>query len=153
MGGKRKGRGRHCADAPAPPTTTSSLSLFVNGRAERLRRAETRRLRFYEWGGLRVSLRSRDVRIFMNGVKMGEWESGRERDEGKREAGFLLARAMPGLICMRCRLTRLRFQPFGCDFSHLADGMVGFSVCFNIDPRMYYAIQRIRCQDSDSNIT
>lgn len=50
---------------------------------------------FYEWG------------------KNGERESGSERDEGKREAGFLVTRAMPGLICMSYRLMRLRFQPFG----------------------------------------
>ena len=51
----------------------------MNGREEerkgtalcRLRRAETRRLHFYEWGGLRVLLRRRDVQIFMNGGKMG----------------------------------------------------------------------------------
>lgn len=65
---ERKGRGRHCADA----TAFSPLSLFfVNGRAERLRRAEMPRLHFYEWGGLRALLRRREVQIFMNGVKMG----------------------------------------------------------------------------------
>lgn len=53
----RKGTAlRRCHSSPHP-----SLSLFVNGRAERLRRAETPRLHFYEWGGLRASLRMRDV--------------------------------------------------------------------------------------------
>ena len=67
MGGQRKGKGRHCADASA---FFFSLSLFfVNGRAERLGRAEMRRLHFYEWGGLRMALRRRDAEIFMNGKK------------------------------------------------------------------------------------
>lgn len=43
--------------------------LFVNGRAERLGRAEMRRLHFYEWGGLRMVLRRRAAEIFMNGKK------------------------------------------------------------------------------------
>lgn len=62
-------------------------SFFVNGRAERLGRAEMRRLHFYEWGGLRVVLRRRDAEIFVNGKKwrmrrVGERE--REGGEGKR---------------------------------------------------------------------
>lgn len=61
--------------------------FFVNGRAERLGRAEMRRLHFYEWGGLRVVLRRRDAEIFVNGKKwrmrrVGERE--REGGEGKR---------------------------------------------------------------------
>lgn len=64
---ERKGTAlRRCLSPP------SSLSFFVNGRAERLRRAETRRLHFYEWGGLRLLLRMRVAQIFMNGVKNGE---------------------------------------------------------------------------------
>lgn len=43
--------------------------FFVNGRAERLGRAELRRLHFYEWGGLRMVLRRRYIEIFMNGKK------------------------------------------------------------------------------------
>lgn len=63
---ERKGTAlRRCHSSPP-------LSLsFVNGRAERLRRAEMPRLHFYEWGGLRALLRMREVQIFMNGVKMG----------------------------------------------------------------------------------
>lgn len=75
MNGRVEGEeegGRHCADASAgfffsffflPPP------FFVNGRAERLGRAEMRRLHFYEWGGLRMALRRRGAEIFMNGKK------------------------------------------------------------------------------------
>lgn len=63
--------------------------LFVNGRAERLGRAEMRRLHFYEWGGLRMVLRRRDAEIFMNGKK---WRmrrvSVRERGVRGRGVGF-----------------------------------------------------------------
>lgn len=65
---------------PPPP--------FVNGRAERLRRAETRRLHFYEWGGLRVLVRRRDVQIFMNGVKMGNERVGANAMRGKGRQVF-----------------------------------------------------------------
>ena len=51
-----------------PPSLSRSLSLFVNGRAERLGRAEMRRLHFYEWGGLRMALRRRGAEYFY------EWE-------------------------------------------------------------------------------
>lgn len=69
MGGKRGKEGD--GTAQMPQLSPLSLSLFVNGRAERLRRAEMPRLHFYEWGGLRALLRRREVQIFMNGVKMG----------------------------------------------------------------------------------
>lgn len=73
---------------PPPLSLSLSRSLFVNGRAERLRRVETRRLHFYEWGGLRVLLRRRAARIFMNGVKMGNERVGVNAMRGKGRQVF-----------------------------------------------------------------
>lgn len=72
-----EGRGKEGDGTAQMPQLPPPPPPLVNGRAERLRRAETRRLHFYEWGGLRVLLRRRDVQIFMNGVKKWgtrEWE-------------------------------------------------------------------------------
>lgn len=81
-----EGRGKE-RDGTAQMPRLFFHSFFVNGRAERLGRAEMRRLHFYEWGGLRVVLRRRDAEIFVNGKKwrmrrVGERE--REGGEGKR---------------------------------------------------------------------
>lgn len=72
-------KGRHSADASA-----SFFPLFfVNGRAE------MRRLHFYEWGGLRITLRRRDTKIFMNGEEMANEAYACVRDrERERRDGF-----------------------------------------------------------------
>lgn len=63
-----EGRGKE-RDGTAQMPRLFFSPFFVNGRAERLGRAELRRLHFYEWGGLRMVLRRRYIEIFMNGKK------------------------------------------------------------------------------------